>query len=42
MRKEKAIDAAKAMHGCIDLPEEELKQLKRLLDKALIRMEAHT
>lgn len=25
----------------IDLPEEELLQLKRLLDKALTRMEAH-
>ena len=40
--KEKAVRVPAAMRGCIDLPEEELLQLKRLLDKALLRMEAHT
>ncbi len=39
--KEKAIQVPPAMQGCIDLPQEELLQLKRLLDKALSRMEAH-
>ena len=40
--KEKAILVPPAMRGCIDLPQEELMELKRLLDKALLRMEAHT
>ncbi len=40
--KEKAILVPPAMRGCIDLPKEELMELKRLLDKALLRMEAHT
>ena len=39
--KDKAVDVPPQMRGCIDLPEEELRQLKRLLDKALGRMEAH-
>ncbi len=38
--KEKAVSVPPAMRGCIDLPEEELLQLKQLLDKALNRMEA--
>lgn len=38
--KEKAVFVPEAMKGCIDLPEEELRQLKQLLDKALIRMDA--
>ncbi|MCR4724333.1 MAG: MarR family transcriptional regulator [Clostridia bacterium] len=37
--KEKAIAVPEEMRGCIDLPEEELRQLKQLLDKALTRME---
>ena len=37
--KDKAVNVPQAMQGCIDLDEEELIQLKRLLDKALIRME---
>ena len=40
--KEKAVSVPAAMRGCIDLPDEELMQLKWLLDKALLRMEAHT
>lgn len=36
--KERAICVPGAMQGCIDLPEEELIQLKYLLDKALIQM----
>ena len=40
--KEKAVSVPAAMRGCIDLPDEELMQLKQLLDKALLRMEAHT
>ena len=39
--KDKALRVPQAMQGCINLPEEELHQLKRLLDKALTRMEAH-
>lgn len=39
--KEKAVSVSVAMQGCIDLPEEERMQLKRLLYKALIQMEAH-
>jgi len=38
--RDRAIEVPEAMRGCIDLPEEELLQLKHLLDKALIRMEA--
>lgn len=38
--KDKAVAIPEAMQGCIDLPKEELLQLKRLLDKALIRMAA--
>ena len=36
--KEQALDVPKAMNGCIDLPENELKELKRLLDKAVSGM----
>ncbi len=36
--KERAIKVPEAMQGCINLHEEELQQLKRLLDKALINM----
>ena len=38
--KDKAVLVPEAMRGCIGLPEEELLQLKQLLDKALIRMDA--
>lgn len=38
--KERAIDVPEAMQGCIGLPEEELLQLKHLLDKVLVRMDA--
>jgi len=37
--KEKALSVPPAMAGCIDLPEKELAELKRLLDKAMARME---
>lgn len=37
--KERALSVPRTMQGCIDLPAEELKQLKYLLDKALIKME---
>ena len=37
--KEKAVEVPKKMAGCIDLPMDELIQLKHLLDKALNRME---
>ncbi len=37
--KDKAVNIPQAMRGCIRLDAEELKQLKSLLDKALIRME---
>lgn len=37
--KERAIRVPAEMQGCIDLPEEELSELKRLLDKALARMD---
>lgn len=37
--KDKAVDVPVAMQGCIDLPEEERLLLKKLLDKALIRMD---
>lgn len=36
--KEKAVDVPHAMQGCIPLPEEELRILKSLLDKALSEM----
>ena len=36
--KDEAVKVTEAMGGCIDLPEEELWQLKRLLDKALSNM----
>lgn len=39
--KEKAVGVPATMQGCIDLPKEELLQLKRLLDKAMTRMEAY-
>ena len=38
--KDRAVEVPVAMRGCIDLPEEELLQLKCLLDKALERMDA--
>ena len=38
--KEEAVKVPQAMQGCIDLPTEELLQLKYLLDKALARMDA--
>ncbi len=38
--KEKALAVPEAMQGCIDLTSDELIQLKNLLDKALVRMEA--
>ena len=38
--KEEAVKVPEAMKGCIDLPAEELLQLKCLLDKALARMAA--
>ena len=37
--KEKAVLVPEAMRGCIGLPEEEMLQLKQLLDKALIKMD---
>ena len=37
--KDRAIRVPAEMQGCIDLPEEELSELKRLLDKALARMD---
>lgn len=37
--RERALAVPAAMRGCIDLPENELLQLKRLLEKALIRMD---
>ena len=36
--RERALDVPGQMKGCIDLPTEELMQLKYLLDKALSRM----
>ena len=36
--REQALSVPEAMRGCIDLPPEELLQLKHLLDKALSRM----
>ncbi len=40
--REKASPVPPAMQGCIALPKEELPELKRLLARALLRMEAHT
>ena len=37
--EEIAVKIPKAMKGCIDLSEEEMVELKRLLDKALSRMD---
>ena len=37
--KEEAVRVPAAMAGCLDLPEEDLLQLKTILDKALRRME---
>lgn len=36
--RERALSVPEAMRGCVDLPTEELMQLKYLLDKALSRM----
>lgn len=36
--KDRALEIPQAMEGCIDLPEEELIELKRILNKALDRM----
>ncbi len=38
--KERAVEVPREMMGCIDLPAEELAQLKYLLDRALAKMEA--
>ena len=40
--REKALAVPDAMQGCINLPEEELLQLKHLLNKALMKMEENT
>ena len=37
--KEEAVSVPDSMKGCIDLPDEELWELKKLLDKALSKME---
>lgn len=37
--KEKALNVPEQMNGCIPLEDEELKTLKRLLDKAMTKME---
>ena len=37
--KDRAIEVPNALRGCIDLPEEELYQLKYLLDKSLMQMD---
>ena len=36
--KDEALSVPGQMQGCLDLPEEELMELKKLLDKALSRM----
>ena len=36
--KEEAVNIPDSMKGCIDLPDEEIWQLKTLLDKALIKI----
>ncbi len=38
--KDKAISVPQTMQGCIDLPREDLMQLKALLDRALTHMNA--
>lgn len=38
--KEKALEVPSAMQGCINLPEKELRQLRDLLNKALIQLDA--
>ncbi len=37
--KDKAVKVPETMRGCINLPDEELLQLKQLLDKALSQMD---
>ena len=37
--RERAAAVPEAMRGCIDLPEQELMQLKSLLDRALLKMD---
>ncbi len=37
--KDRAVEVPKAMQGCIDMPREELLQLKSLLEKAIKSME---
>ena len=37
--KDRAISVPEEMQGCIDLPKEELSELKRLLDKAISLMD---
>ena len=37
--KDKAVNVPQSMQGCIALDDDELLQLKRLLDKALLKME---
>lgn len=39
--KEKALQVPCAMEGCLDLSQDELQQLKSLLDKALTGMEGN-
>ena len=38
--KEQALEVPTAMRGCINLPDEELRQLRDLLNKALLQMDA--
>lgn len=40
--REQALEVPRAMQGCLDLPEEELMELKRLLEKALASMEGRS
>ena len=40
--REQALEVPLAMQGCLDLPEEELMELKRLLEKALASMEGRS
>ena len=40
--REKALAVPRAMQGCVDLPQEELDQLKDLLEKALVSMKQHS
>ena len=39
LTQENALGVPAFMRGCIDLPEEELRELKKLLEKALTGME---